>query len=157
MARAVIMLIASTVMAASMVAPAWAKDQQCRKFTDEIRVGDNDVDSYGIICQQPDGTWREVQAENKKYEKGGYFIRPNDSRNYQPAQNTRIYDLDDMNTQVVIGKGRQPYVVVDPFRNYRYSPRDYRNWSPAKRSFYQHHHGPNWEKHWEHHKRAMGD
>jgi hypothetical protein len=110
------------------------------------------VDSYGTACKQHDGTWREVE-KNAPYEKGGYFIRPDDSRYYSPNTSTHNYHVDEGNTRVIISDGQVPYVVVDPFYGHRY--RYDRDWSAAKRGFYQHHHGPGWQKHWKMHQRTL--
>lgn len=132
---------------------AVANDRECRRFTEEIRVGGNNVDSYGTICKAPDGTWREVESDEGGYEKGGYFIRPDDSRYYEP--DTHIHHFNDRyDTRVIIGDSRQPYVVVDPYYYGRRSHYD-RHWNPAKRAFHRHHHGPGWEKHWKHHERTL--
>lgn len=139
--------------------PVTAQAEECRRFTDEYRVGGSNRNSLGVMCKEADGSWREVKSDKDKYDKGGYFIRPQDSRHYRAETPNRThYFNDDYNTRVVIGGGA-PYVVVDPFgsgyNNYgsNYSRRD---WSPAKRGFHRHHRGPGWKKHWKHHQKAIG-
>lgn len=159
---------------ALMASPAMG-DDDCRRYRDEIRVGGGMQDTYVTKCRQQDGRY---ETKHDPYEKGGYFIRPQDSRHYEPNVGRGTYSgqndwngnagsgahthyfNDGYNTRVVIGGGSGPMVVVDPFDSWRYGNRHYRgyyqrDWSPAKRSFHQHHRGPGWQKHWQHHQRSM--
>lgn len=158
------LFIFAAIVASFATLPAQA-EEDCRRYKDEIRVGGGMQDTYVTKCRQNDGRY---DTKHDPYEKGGYFIRPQDSRHYEPnvgrgtsrsGTHTHYFN-DDYNTRVIIGGDRSPVVVVDPFDSWRYGNRNYhgyyqRDWSPAKRGFYQNHRGPGWQKHWQHHERAM--
>lgn len=37
-----------------------AQGQYCREFQQEITIGNDQVDSYGTACRQPDGSWKII-------------------------------------------------------------------------------------------------
>jgi hypothetical protein len=129
--------------------PAHAQ-QKCREYTKEIRTGQPDV--KGTLCLQPDGTWRP--SDNAEVKGNGIISFGGGSSSIEHRGDTRIYTTHpDAATQLVIEDNVPAYIVVDPYRWHgNYSRRD---WSPEKRSFYRHHNGPGWNKHWKHHKKVL--
>lgn len=140
-------------------------EEDCRRYKDEIRVGGGMSDTYETKCRDEKGDYTK---KHDPYEGGGYFIRPQDSSDYQPARdnrahmnnNTHTHHFDDRyDTRVILGGGSGvPIVVVNPFNGHQYrGSYDYgRNWSPSQQNFQYHHGGtPGWQKHWKHHQRAM--
>lgn len=137
-----VMTLGVGLLVASAPNPAQAHDRECRRFTEKIYVDGNYVDSYGTTCQQADGSWREVEQDDDDDAKGGYSIRPQDSRYYRPDTHSYYGN----NTHLIIND----YVVAYPYYGHHNH-----HWSPAKRDFHQHHHGTGWEKHWEMHERTL--
>lgn len=157
-----IMLASVAAVSALFAVTAAQAQQQCREYTQEYRSNQPDV--KGQMCLQADGTWKIMDvSSNSQSRNTGYQVGVNNgapsfsghNRNTQTQSRTRIYSSHpDSPTQLVIQDNMIPYVVVQPYRGYgNYQRRD---WSPSKRSFNQHHRGPNWQKHWKHHERAMG-
>lgn len=148
------MLGKSIIIATGLVilsVSAAAAEEECRRYTQEIRAGNNSQNSYGMLCKQPDGTWKDVTPSSND----GYTYSTSQHNNSYAADlpNTHTHEFgDDYDTRVVIGDGA-PYVVVDPFARY-YRPNQ-RDWDNSKRSFYKTHHGPGWEKHWQAHKKVL--
>ena len=50
---------------ATAAAPAAQASQSgnCREYQKMVMIDGKDVAAYGTACQQPDGTWRPVQAQ----------------------------------------------------------------------------------------------
>lgn len=147
--------------------PQTLSTRECRQFTTERRAGSGQGDRYGVMCRQPDGSWQRLSSEaggDDPYAKGGYFIRPEPSSprfsaDIPPSRSHTHYF--DGGVGVVISD--RPYVIVDPYQSRRpfrggYGYYGYgRDWSPAKRSFHRHHHGPGWNKHWQQHQKHRGN
>lgn len=133
-------------------------EQHCREYTREIRSGAQG-NQFGTMCLQPDGTWK-IMDVGTDTQRSGTVIQAGPSsvsghgHDTRTQSRTRIYSTHpDAPAELVIQDNIPAYIVVDPYRwrgNYHR-----RDWSPSKRGFHQHHHGPGWQKHWQHHQKAL--
>lgn len=146
--RIMLCTVLGALLACMMPAHAMAA-KECRQFIREHRAGSNMDNRYGLICKQPDGSWREVVPGGDVPDNGGHFIRPEPDSypRYGSGSHTHYFDN---NTRVIISD--RPYVVIDPYPYWRGYGHD---WSPSKQHFHDHHRGPGWQKHWKHHERTL--
>jgi len=124
--------------------------EECRRYTQETRVGGGSQNSYGMLCKQPDGTWKDMTAAS---DESGYSYSAQSAAPAALPPRSHTHEFgDDFDTRVVVGDGA-PYVIIDPFA--RYHRPNQRDWDNSKRSFYRTHNGPGWDKHWKHHQRTL--
>lgn len=145
---------------------ARADQEYCREFTREVMVGGQAQPGYGIACQQPDGSWKIVSDSNPQeaVTQGAPYNGPT-TRIIQSAPDTvivrpsRVYEAQSYGygygvgvgshgTSISVGTSYYPYYGY-PYPRYRYG-RD-----PHRDHFYNYHHGPGWDKHYEHHRRVL--
>lgn len=143
-------IFAVAMFCAAIAAPQAQAQQTCREYTKEIRTGQPDV--KGMLCLQPDGTWRPSGDSGVK--SGGIISFGGGSSSIEHRGDTRIYTTHpDAATQLVIEDNVPAYIVVDPYRwQGNYYRRDS---SPQKRNFHRQHHGTGWKKHWKHHEKVL--
>lgn len=120
---------------------------ECRQYTKEHRVGPGAQNVYGLLCRQPDGTWRKVENPDVRARVGITY----GEQTTQHQSSTHIYSTHpDAPTELLIQDNIPAYVVIDPYRYHAYPPG--RNWHDRSR----HHSG--WDKHrrGQHHERGRG-
>lgn len=153
---------------------AAAQQSYCREFTREVDVGGQMQEAYGTACQQADGSWQimsdshmgqgteQPAAQNTPQQSSRssvVVVNPNQpdviivrpSRTYEAQSYGYGYSVGAGTGGTSLTIGTYPmYGYYHPHHRYRWG-NDYR-----RDSFYRHHHGPGWQKHWKHHERSLG-
>lgn len=145
--------------------PSAAQQEQCREFTRQIMIDGQMQDAYGTVCLQPDGTWaiRSAPPQEEQPSSTGYtqmtpaqpgtVATPRPTRSYGAQSYQYGYGIGSGGTSIYIGQEYPYYYGYGyPHHHHRY------RWGRDRHrdNFYQHHHGPHWNKHWQHHQRTLG-
>lgn len=144
--------VAGMGLVASIVMPAYAGDEYCREFTQNIAVGGKIQEAYGTACMQPDGSWErvsEMQIEGANVQEAAYYPVGQRMEPQVIVQQPPIYVA-------------PPPIYVTPRPVYRHDSLYFGSNGVSFRTgygtapYYLHgrYYNPHyWDRHWDHHRK----